>query len=107
MRRGDSDRQIAKARLMGWTKAAQLRRVATAQGWLDPEWPLPKDEVLAEVLLSKDPQPGSASLVEPYREQIIAWKQAGINGTTIYQALVLEHGLAGSYSVIRRVLQGL
>jgi len=107
MRQGDSDRQIAKGRLMGRPKAAQLRRVATEHGWLNTDAPLPADEVLAEVLLAKDPQPGPASQVEPFREQIIAWKQAGINGTTIHQALAREHGFTGSYSVIRRFVQGL
>ena len=107
MRQGDSDRQIAKARLVGRPKAAQLRRVATTQGWLDPEQPLPADEVLAEVLLAKDPQPGPSSRVEPFREQIIAWKQAGITATTIHRTLEREHGFAGSYSAIRRFVQGL
>jgi len=107
MRQGDSDRQIAKGRLMGRPKAAALRRVAAENGWLDPEQPLPEDEALAEVLLAKDPQPGPSSQVEPFREQIIAWKQAGINGTTIHQALMREHGFTGSYSAIRRFVQGL
>jgi transposase len=107
MRQGDSDRQIAKARLMGRPKAAQLRRLASEHDWLDPDQPLPEDEVLAEVLLAKDPQPGPSSQVEPFREQIIAWKQAGIHGTTIHQTLVREHGFAGSYSAIRRFLQAL
>jgi hypothetical protein len=84
MRQGDSDRQIAKGRLMGRPKAADLRRVVSAHGWLDPEQALPQDTVLAEVLLGKEPQPGPASQVEPLREQIGAWKQAGITGTTIH-----------------------
>jgi transposase len=107
MRQGDSDRQIAKGRLMGRPKAAALRRVAAENGWLDPEQPLPEDETLAEALLAKDPQPGPSSQVEPFRNQIIAWKQAGINGTTIHQALMREHGFTGSYSAIRRFVQGL
>ena len=97
----------ADCRLMGRPKAAALRRVAAENGWLDPEQPLPEDEALAEVLLAKDPQPGPSSQVEPFREQIIAWKQAGINGTTIHQALMREHGFTGSYSAIRRFVQGL
>ncbi len=107
MRQGDSDRQIAKARLMGRPKAADLRRVATEHGWLNVEQPLPEDKALAEVLLAKDPQPGPSSQVEPIREKILAWKQAGITGTTIHQALVREHGFTGSYSAIRRFVQGL
>jgi transposase len=107
MRQGDSDREIAKGRLMGRHKAAALRRVASAHGWLDAQRPLPEDEALVAVLLAKDPQPGPPSQVEPFREQIIAWRQAGISGTAIHQALVREHGFAGSYSAVRRFLQGL
>jgi transposase len=107
MRQGDSDREIAKGRLMGRHKAAQLRRVAGEHGWLDGQRPLPEDEVLAEVLLGGGPPPGPPSQVEPFRERIIAWRQAGITGTAIHQALVREHGFAGSYSAIRRFLQGL
>jgi hypothetical protein len=58
MRQGDSDREIAKGRWMGRHKAAALRRVASAQGWLDGQRPLPEDEVLAAVLLPKIAQPG-------------------------------------------------
>jgi hypothetical protein len=106
MRQGDSDREIAKGRLMGRHKAAQLRRVAGEHGWLDGQRPLPEDEVPAEVLLGGGPPPGPPSQVEPFREQIIAWRQAGTTGTAIHQALVREHGFAGSYSAIRRFLQG-
>jgi len=43
MRQGDSDREIAKAGLMGRLKAAELRAVALEQGWLGKERPLPED----------------------------------------------------------------
>jgi hypothetical protein len=39
MRLGDSDRQIARAKLMGRTKAAGLRKTAEAHGWLSPKFP--------------------------------------------------------------------
>ena len=50
MRLGDSDRQIAKTKLMGRHKAAALRQTAQQQGWLDPESMLPDDEELGKVL---------------------------------------------------------
>jgi hypothetical protein len=40
MRLGESDRNIAKAGLMGRRKAAELRQVAKQRGWLD-KGPLP------------------------------------------------------------------
>ena len=107
MRLGDSDREIAKAKLMGRRKAAELRRVAAVQGWLDPSRALPEDGALAEVLGGKPKEPPAPSQVEPFREQVITWFEAGIQGTTIHQALVRNHGFAGSYSAVRRFLQGL
>ena len=50
---------------------------------------------------------GPTSTVEPFREQILAWREAGIQGTTIYDALVRNHGFGGSYSAVRRFLQGI
>ena len=44
MRLGDSDCEIAKARLMGRRKAAVFRHVAAEQGWLDTGHPLPEDD---------------------------------------------------------------
>lgn len=105
MRQGDSDRQIAAAQLMGRSKAAKLRRLAGEHGWLESERPLPDDAALAEVLGQRQSRPGPSSQVEPHRERILAWRQAGITGTTIHQALVREHGFSGSYSAIRRFLQ--
>jgi len=107
MRQGDSDREIAKAGLMGRRKAAELRAVAQEQGWLGKERPLPEDGALAEVLTGERPAPGPASQVEPFRSCIVAWRQAGITGTTIHRALVRDHAFTGSYSAIRRFLQGL
>ena len=47
MRQGDSDRDIAAARLMGRPKAAQWRRIATERGWLDAALPLLRSANLA------------------------------------------------------------
>jgi hypothetical protein len=107
MRQGDSDREIAKAGLMGRRKAAELRAVALEQGWLGQACPLPADGALAAVLSDGGPAPGPAAQVEPLRERIQAWRQAGITGTTIHRVLVREHGFAGSYAAIRRFLGGL
>jgi len=98
MRQGDSDRQIAAARLVGRSKAAKPRGLAREHGWLEAEQPLPDDAALAEVLGQREASPGPSSQVEPHRERILAWKRAGITGTTIHQALVREHGFSGSYS---------
>jgi hypothetical protein len=49
MRRGDSDRDIARRRLMGRAKLAALRQEAQTRGWLDPAQPMPEDAEIASV----------------------------------------------------------
>ena len=109
IRLGDSDREIAKAGLMGRRKAAALRQVALAQEWLNQEQPIPDEATLAAVLTAAAPAVAtpSQSLVEPYREQVTTGWQAGVQGTVIYQALVRQHGFSGSYLSVARFLQGL
>ncbi|BCO09896.1 putative transposase [Desulfolithobacter dissulfuricans] len=106
MRSGQSDRQIAKAGLMGRAKASEFRRIATEKGWLSPKRPLPDDHTLAAVL-KRPRRPASGSILAPYHEKIKSWHRQGISGTTIHQALVRDHGFSGSYSAVRRYLQQL
>lgn len=107
MRLGQSDRQIAKAGLMGRKKAAELRRIALQQGWLDKGRPLVDDTTLASFLGTKSSKQHCSSLIASYQEEVSSWYQQGIRGTTIHQALVRKHGFEGSYSAVRRFLQGL
>lgn len=48
MRLGQSDRAIARSKLIGRTKCAAVREVAVQKGWL-ASGPLPDDEQLAKV----------------------------------------------------------
>jgi transposase len=108
MRQGDTDREIARSQLMGRRKAAALRAVAEAQGWLCTAVPLPDDATLSQVLAPSASLPASCvSSLEPLRAVIEPWFDAGIQGTTIHAALVRTHGYAGSYSAVRRFLQQL
>ena len=71
MRQGDSDRDIARSRLMGRKKAAHLRGLAATHGWLIPETALPEDTQLAEVLATGTALPASCiSTLQPWRAQI-------------------------------------
>ena len=107
MRLGDTDRAIARAGLMGRRKAARLRQRAEAAGWLSVDAALPEDAVLAAELGPRTARVSSVSLAEPYRKTITAWWREGVQGTTIYAALVRRHGFHGSYSSVRRFLAGL
>lgn len=105
MRQGDSDREIARAGLMGRPKSAAVRAVALGRGWLEPSTPLPDDDELAAVFASAPRAATCVSTLEPYRKQIERWIAEGIQGTTIHAALVRNHGYRGSYSAVRRFLQ--
>jgi transposase len=107
MRLGESDRELAKAGLIGRRKAGRLREMAQARGWLDASRALPEDAQLAQVLAIARAQPPVPSSIELYGEQVKAWHAQDIAGTTIYRALVRNHGFTGSYSAVRRFLQGL
>ena len=106
MRQGDSDRAIARSKLMGRDKAGEVRALAEAQGWLDRERPLPADAELAEVFASPQ-RPSTPSSVEPFREQVTAWHRRGLDGTTIHRILRRRHQFTGSYSAVRRFLEKL
>ena len=105
MRQGDSDREIARARVMGRPKAGAVREVANGQGWLDPATPLPDDDALASVFAGGPRPAPCVSTLEPFRTQIERWLQAGTQGTTIHAALCRNHGYNGSYSAVRRFVQ--
>jgi hypothetical protein len=109
MRRGDSDRDIARRRLMGRAKLATLRQEAQSRGGLDPAQPMPEDPEIASVLDSVPRQVprSSVSTVEPYREQVREWLAAGVQGTTIHAALQRNHGDTGSYDAVKRMLRRL
>ena len=105
MRLGDSDRDLARAKLIGRKKAAKFRLLAQEQGWLDHALPLPDVAQIAVAIAAPRPKPAVTSLVEPHRDRVLAWAAEGIDGTTIYRALVRNHGFSGSYSAVRRFLQ--
>lgn len=106
LRAGESDREIARDGLMGRRKVAALRALAAAQGWLDSATALPEDAVLARELRARR-RAAVVSSLESHRAQVSAWVSQGIQGTTIYSALVRNHGYTGSYSSVRRFVQRL
>jgi len=104
MRQGDSDRDIARSRLMGRQKVAGFRALAASQGWLNPEAPLPDDAGIAAVLGAPRRARSTISTVEPYRAQVERWAAQSVGGVAIHAALWREHGFRGSYSSVRRML---
>jgi transposase len=104
MRQGDTDREIARAGLMGRPKAARLRAIAADQGWLEPEAPLPEDAAIAAVVGAARRARSTVSTVEPYRALVERWAASEVSGVVIHAALVREHGYRGSASSVYRML---
>ena len=104
MRQGESDREIAAARLMGRRKTSQWRELASARGWLDVQQPLPDDETIAIALGEPRRASTTISTLEPHRALLSAWVEQGVSGTAIHAALRRQHAWSGSYSAVRRLL---
>jgi transposase len=107
LRQGDSDRDIARSRLMGRPKVAALRGLAASQGWLAPEAPLPDDATLSAAIGQARRARSTISTVEPYRAQVERWATEGVGGIAIHAALCRDHGYRGSYSAVRRMMAGI
>lgn len=107
MRQGDTDREIARAGLMGRAKAARLRALAARQGWLAPEAGLPEDAVLTALVGAARRARSTVSSVEPYRALVERWAIDGVSGVVIHAALLREHGYTGSRSSVYRMLAAL
>jgi len=105
MRQGETDRNIAKARLLGRRKASIVRAIAAQEGWLDPQNPLPDDSVLKEKLMPSERRASTISSVEPFAELISEWVKNGVQATTIWDALRRDKGFTGHYSSVRRFVQ--
>ena len=107
LRQGDSDRDIARARLMGRAKVAALRALAMREGWLATDTSLPEDAAIAAAIGQARRARSTISSVEPYRDLVARWADRGISGVVIHAALCREHGYTGSYSAVRRMLGAL
>ena len=107
MRMGQSDRAIAKSKLMGRAKCAEVRGIAKQNGWLEPG-PLPDDGALAELFEGRPKaNPTRQSLSQPHEEKIKKWSADGITTTAIFRALTDQYNFTGSYSSVRRMVQRL
>ena len=104
LRQGDSDRDIARARLMGRNKLARFRALAAQQGWLELSAALPEDEAIAAVVGAAKRARSTISTVEPYRELVERWAVQKVSGVAIHAALCREHGYIGSSSSVYRML---
>ena len=80
LRQGDSERDIARARLMGRNKVAAFRALAAEQGWLVPDSPLPDDGSIAATVGAARRARSTVSSVEPFRTQVQRWAATCLRG---------------------------
>ena len=104
MRQGDSDRQIAAARIMGRRTAARLREFSLERNWLDSAGAMPEDEAIAAAMVKPKRASTTISSLAAQRERIQVWVEQGVTGVAILAALQREQGWGGSYSAVRRML---
>ena len=104
LRAGDSVREVARSGLMGRDKLGVLRAVAEQRGWLDADAAVPDDETIVTALGQSRRASSTVSSVEPHREVVKRWFDAGVQGSAIHAALKREHAFTGSYSAVVRML---
>lgn len=104
IRRGTSDREIARGHYMGRRKLAALRELAAQHGWLDADAALPEEAQIAAALGAPKQASSTVSSLQPQRERIQAWLEQGVSGTAILAALRRNHGYQGSYSSLYRMI---
>jgi len=102
MRLGESDRQLAKAGLIGRIKAAKIRSLADEKGWLDKSVELPANLEIESVVMKPSKQKISGSIVKPYAKQVEKWIDEGITATVIHRNLVNRYRFEGSYQSVKR-----
>ncbi len=107
LRLGEPARRIARELGLSRNTVAGYHCWARQHGLLTGE--LPDPATLATLLHPPEPaQPRpDQSGVAPFRAQVVAWRQQGVEGQAIFQLLVERHGFTGSYSAVKRFLRRL
>ena len=107
LQQGQTIREIQRDHIAGRRKIKAVREIAEKHGWLDASCELPEEITLKE-LFAKVPHAGvggTPSKVEPFKEFIDRWMNEGIQGSTIYNYLCVNHGFTGSYDSIQRYIR--
>ena len=104
LRRGESDREIARSKYIGRRKLAALREVAAREGWLAAESPLPDDAAIVAALGCPRRAATTISSLEAHRALITDWVGQGVSGVAIHAALKRNHDYTGSYSSVYRMV---
>jgi transposase len=107
LRQAESDRQIARDLRLSRHTVQKYRVLAEEHGYLATETPLPTEKELRAALGPPIPPPRPDSGVAPYQAVVERLLDDGVELTAILARLHDDHGYAGSYSSLRRFVQGL
>jgi transposase len=107
LRLGETIRSIARAKLADRRKLRSILKVATQQGWLEPNSEIPADEILAKFFGQPRPPAKPNSSLLPHQEQVELWYRQGIQASTIHITLQRQHGFSGSYNMVQRFVKKL
>ncbi len=107
LRLGEPVRRIARELGLSRNTVARYARWARQHGLLTGQ--LPDAATLAALLQPPERArpPAEQSAVAPFRDQVVMWRQQGVEGQAIFQLLVEQHGFTGSYSAVKRFLRRL
>jgi transposase len=107
LRAGESERRIAADLDLSRVTVHKYRCLADSAGYLQPETALPDDAVLQAVLGATPRPPRQCSTVEPYLGTVQQLLAQGCEITAVFARLRDNYGYNGSYSAVRRFVQGL
>jgi len=107
LRSGESERQIACDLGISRPTVSKYHHLVAAQGFLQPDRPLPDDATLFLTLGAVPRPPEQPSSLEPYRETVLALLEQGVEMTALHDRLRDNYGYHGSYSAIRRFVHRL
>jgi hypothetical protein len=105
---GEADRQIARDLQVSRKTVRKYRAWAQQHDVLSG--PLPDAATLQAQLkttLPVSPPPSVPSKVAPFRDQVIALRQRGVECRAIYDILREQHAFAGSYGAVYRFVRHL
>jgi len=106
LRAGQGERQVARDLRISRGTVHKDREMAEKQGWLDGGRDMPDDAEITAALGPKPVPPRVPSSVEPYAEMVHNLLAHKVEMMAIWQRLRDTYGYQGSYSSVRRFVNG-
>jgi len=102
LKKGCSVRSIMRNHIAGRRKIREVVSIASLNGWLDNNTPLPSIETLSQHFSKRSIK--TSPRLEPFREWIEMQVLQGIKASTIHRHLVQHKGFQGAYDGVKRLV---